>query len=64
MKKFEITAEQASMMEVLSANYPKFTKIGDLQVENATLEETILGIREMIEYGVIMTKDNLKAMSN
>jgi len=63
MKKFEITAEQASMMEVLCSNYPKYTKICDLQVENTGLDETILGVRELIEYGVIMTKENLNALN-
>ena len=63
LKKFEITAECASIMEVLNAHYPKYTKMTDLQVEGSSMEDTILQIRELIEYGVLMTKDCLKTVS-
>ena len=50
-------------MEVLNAQYPKYTRMTDLQVEGQTMEETILQIRELIEYGVLMTKESLKTVS-
>ena len=64
LKKFEISPEAASMMEVLGTNYPKYTKISELVVEGCTLEETILQIRDLLERAVIMTKDVLNLISN
>ena len=63
LKKFQISPECASVMEVLNAQYPKYTRMTDLQVEGQTMEETILQIRELIEYGVLMTKESLKTVS-
>merc|ERR1719427_1698681 len=57
LKKFQVTPECASVMEVLNGNYPKYTKVTDLQTEGNSIDETILQIRELLEYGVLMTKE-------
>lgn len=60
LKGFEITSECAAVMDVLTANYPKYTKISDLASEEQKLDETLQSVFSLIENGVLMTKDLTK----
>ena len=60
MKGFEITAECAAIMDILSTNYPKYTKVSSLVTEEQPLDETLLSVFSLIENGVLMTKDLTK----
>lgn len=63
LKHFEVTPECAALMEVLHAKYPAYTKASDLVVEESNIEDTLLAIRMLLEHGVLMTRDPLKAVS-
>ena len=63
LKHFEVTPECAEIIEKLHAKYPKYTKAADLNGDEGTMEETLLAIRMLLEHGVIMTKEPLKAIS-
>ena len=63
LKQFEVTPECANMMETLHQKYPAYTKAKDLILESGDMEETLLTVRMLLEHGVVMTKDPLKAVS-
>ena len=63
LKHFEVTPECAEIIEKLHAKYPKYTKASDLITESGTIEDTLLAIRMLLEHGVLMTKEPLKAVS-
>jgi len=60
LKGFEITAECAAVMDILSTDYPKYTKISSLVTEDQPLEETLQSVFSLLENGVLMTKDLTK----
>ena len=47
-------------MDILSTDYPKYTKISSLVTEDQPLEETLQSVFSLIENGVLMTKDVTK----
>ena len=51
-------------MDILTANYPEYTKLSDLQQEGQELESVIESVFALIENGVIMTKDPTKLGSS
>jgi len=63
LKHFEVTAECAEIIEKLHVKYPKYARASDLMGKEGTMEETLLAIRMLLEHGVIMTKEPLKAIS-
>ena len=63
LKHFEVTPECAEIIEKLHVKYPKYTKASDLITESGTMEDTLLAIRMLLEHGVLMTKEPLKAVS-
>ena len=64
LKGFEITPDCAAIMDILTANYPDYTKLSDLQQEGQELESVIESVFSLIENGVIMTKDPTKLGSS
>ena len=64
LKGFEITPDCAAIMDILTANYPEYTKLSDLQQEGQELESVIESVFSLIEHGVIMTKDPTKLGSS
>ena len=64
LKGFEITPDCAAIMDILTANYPEYTKLTDLQQEGQELQSVIESVFSLIENGVVMTKDPTKLGSN